>query len=66
MTDLAVNFTSADPASKAPGALRISNRCGSPDTYMKMSEFGQYAADMLYYSLEGEKKKEPRPVSRCY
>ena len=66
MTDLAVNFTSSDPAAKAPGALRISNRCGSPDTFMKMSEFGQYAADMLYYSLEGETKKEQRPVSRCY
>jgi hypothetical protein len=65
MSDLAVTFASADQAVKAPNALRLSNRCGAGNTFMTMAQFGQYAADMLYYSLEGAQKKEARPVMRC-
>jgi hypothetical protein len=66
MTDLAVTFASADTSVKAPGAMRIANRCGGSDTYMTMNQFAQYSADMIYYNLEGAAKKEPRPVSKCY
>jgi hypothetical protein len=66
MTDLAVTFASADTSVKAPGAMRIANRCGSGDTFMTMSQFAQFSADMIYYNLEGAAKKEQRPVSKCY
>jgi hypothetical protein len=65
MSDLAVSFSSSDPAVKAPNALRLSNRCGAGNTFMTMAQFGQYAADMMYYNLEGAQKKEARPVMRC-
>ncbi|HVT38039.1 MAG TPA: hypothetical protein VHE78_03275 [Gemmatimonadaceae bacterium] len=65
MSDLTVTFASSDPAVKAPNAMHFSNRCGARDTFMTMAQFGQYAADMLYYALEGAQKKEARPVMRC-
>jgi hypothetical protein len=65
MSDLAVTFTSKDPGTKAPNALRIPNRCGAGGEYMRMGPFAQYAADVIYFNLEGQKKKEPRPVARC-
>lgn len=63
--ELAVTFSSGDPATKAPGAIRIPNRCGSNDVFMTMQAFGQYCADMIWYSLEGEKAKAKKPVGRC-
>lgn len=63
MAELAIQFTSADPEVKAPSALRVPNRCGSRDVYLGMAAFAQYAADVVYYNLEGEAKKEPRPRS---
>ncbi|HLA91452.1 MAG TPA: hypothetical protein VJL28_13580 [Gemmatimonadaceae bacterium] len=65
MQELAVTYTSGDPATKPPGAIRISNRCGSNDLFMTMQAFGQYCADMIWYSLEGEKAKARKPVARC-
>ena len=65
MSDLTVSFVSTDAAVKAPGSMRVSNRCGSGDTYMIMTVFAKYAVDMVYYTLEGQQKKEPRPRSQC-
>jgi hypothetical protein len=65
MSDVTVTFASNDPAVKAPNALRVTNRCGSGNTFTAMSEFGQYSGDMVYYTLEGAQKKETRPALRC-
>jgi hypothetical protein len=65
MTNLAVNFTSADPAVKAPGAIRISNRCASGDTFMTHRVFAQYAVDMIWWQLEGQAAKGERPIVNC-
>ncbi len=65
MSDLQVTFLSNDPAVKAPSSLRISNRCGSGDMYLTMRQFGQFAADMIYFSNEGSAKKETKPTMPC-
>jgi hypothetical protein len=65
MTALAVNFTSPDKAVKAPGAIRISNRCAAGDIFMVNKVFAQYAADMIWWQLEGQAQKAERPVSNC-
>lgn len=65
MQDVAVTFASGDPAVKPPGALRVSNRCGATDVYMTMDAFGQFSADLIWFSLEGEKAKQRRPIGRC-
>ena len=64
MSDLQVFFTSGDPATKAPGAFRVSNRCGG-DVYMTMAAFGQYAAEMVIFTLEGARTKMNRPSAHC-
>ena len=65
MTALAVNFTSSDKTVKAPGAIRISNRCAAGDIYMLNKVFAQYAADMIWWQLEGQAQKADRPISNC-
>ena len=65
VTDLAVSFLSGDPKVKAPGAIRISNRCAAGDIYMLNKVFAQYSADMVWYQLEGQAAKADRPVSNC-
>lgn len=65
MTNLAVNFSSADAAMKAPGAIRISNRCASGDTFMTHRVFAQYSADMIWWQLEGQAAKAERPIVNC-
>lgn len=65
VTDLAVSFLSSDPAVKAPGAMRISNRCSAGNIFMINSVFAQFAADMIWYQLEGQAAKADKPVSRC-
>jgi hypothetical protein len=65
MTALAVNFTSPDKTMKAPGAMRISNRCAAGDIYMLNTVFAQYSADMIWYQLEGQAQKADKPISNC-
>lgn len=65
MTNLAVNFTTADPALKPPSAIRISNRCAAGDTFMTHRVFAQYAADMIWWQLEGQAAKGERPIVNC-
>ena len=64
-TELAISFVSNDPAVKAPGAMRISNRCAAGNIFMLNTVFAQYAADMIWYQLEGQAAKADRPVSNC-
>ena len=65
MSDVTVAFVSGDPAIKAPGAVRVANRCGGRDVFMSMADFAQYAAAMVWYSLEGAPSKQPRPTAHC-
>jgi hypothetical protein len=32
---------------------------------MNMAVFAKYGADMIYFALEGQSKKESRPTSKC-
>jgi hypothetical protein len=65
ITGLTVTFTSGDPKVKAPGALRVNNRCAAGDIYMLNKNFGQYSADMIWYQLEGQAAKADRPNVNC-
>ena len=65
MSEVTVAFVSGDPAIKAPGAVRVANRCGGRDVFMTMADFAQYAAGMVWYSLEGAPNKQPRPTAHC-
>lgn len=62
---LAVSFTSGDPSIKAPGAIRITNRCGAGDVYLLNKDFAQFSADMIWYQLEGQGAKADRPNGNC-
>ena len=65
MTNLAVSFTSGEPTVKAPGAIRITNRCGAGDIYLLNKDFAQFSADMIWYQLEGQAAKADRPNVNC-
>jgi hypothetical protein len=65
MRDVAVTFTPIDTTVKRIGSQRITNRCGDRDQLMTMTQFGQYVADMIHYTIEGEKAKAQRPALNC-
>jgi hypothetical protein len=65
VSDVAINFTSAEPSVKPPGAMRLDNRCGGERTYLTMSKFGQYVGDMVWWSMLPAGTKERRPAMRC-
>ena len=64
VSDVAVNFTSADAALKAPGALRLTNRCGGEKS-LTMVQFGQYVGEMVWWSITPPEAKEKKPAMRC-
>ena len=64
MTALAISFT-APAGTNAPGAMRITNRCAAGDIFLSHREFGQYAADMIWFQLEGQGAKADRPRVNC-
>lgn len=65
ITNLAVNFQASEAKAKSPGAIRISNRCAAGDIFMINKVFAQYAADMIWFQLEGQAAKAEKPVSNC-
>ena len=65
MTLLAVTFTNAPAGAKAPGAMRITNRCGAGDIYLGHREFAQYSAEMIWFQLVGQAAKAERPRVNC-
>lgn len=65
MTVVSMSFTSGDPAIKAPGTIRVNNRCGAGDTFVDHKIFAQYAADMIWYELEGKAAKAAKPIVHC-
>jgi hypothetical protein len=65
LRDVNVTFTPNDTTIRKINSQRITNRCGDPNQLMTMTQFGQYAAEMLYYVIEGEKAKAPKPVAKC-
>ena len=65
MSAVTMSFTSGDPAVKAPGTVRVNNRCGAGDTFVDHKIFAQYAADMVWYELEGKFAKADKPIVHC-
>ncbi|MGQ0647240.1 MAG: hypothetical protein ACT4P7_06685 [Gemmatimonadaceae bacterium] len=63
--ELTIQFTSSDPAVKAPGSMRVANRCGAGDTKMTVAQMARYAADFMAYNLAVDKKGLKRAVARC-
>lgn len=60
-----VTFAPNDATIKRFGSQRITNRCGDPNQVMTMAQFGRYAADMIFYVIEGEQAKAAKPVAKC-
>jgi hypothetical protein len=65
MTNLAVTFTSPASGAKAPGAIRITNRCGAGDVFLSHRDFATYAAEMIWFQLVGQAQKAERPRVNC-
>ena len=65
MTNLAVTFTSPASGAKAPGAIRITNRCGAGDVFLSHRDFATYSADMIWFQLVGQAQKAERPRVNC-
>jgi len=65
VSDAAVAFATTDPAFKAPGGLRLSNRCGGEQAYLTMSQFGQYVGEMLWWTMVPAAAREKKPSLRC-
>lgn len=63
--EIMVQFTTPDPTVKAPGMMRVTNRCGAGDTKMTIAQIAKYSADYLAYNLATDKKGLKRAVSRC-
>lgn len=65
MVMLAVTFTSPNSGVKAPAAIRVSNRCAAGDIFLTHRDFATYAAEMIWYQLEGQAAKAERPRANC-
>jgi hypothetical protein len=65
MTNLAVAFTAPAVGAKAPGAIRITNRCGAGDVFLSHRDFATYAAEMIWFQLVGQAQKAERPRVNC-
>jgi hypothetical protein len=62
--EIAIQFATTD-TTKAPNAVRVTNRCGAGDTFMTVAVFARFTADMLVYQLADEKTRGRRPASKC-
>jgi hypothetical protein len=65
ITSAAVTFASPDPKLKVPGNVRVNNRCAQNGIFLKNDVFGQYAGDLLWWQLEGDAQKAPKPTVSC-
>jgi hypothetical protein len=65
INELIIQFSSNDAAVKAPGTMRVSNRCGAGDTKMTIAQMARYAADFVAYGVAQDKKGMKRAVARC-
>jgi hypothetical protein len=65
VSDVAVAFAATEATVKAPGALRLNNRCGGERAYLSMSQFGAYVGEMVWWSMSPDGAKERRPALRC-
>jgi hypothetical protein len=59
------NFATTEPGLKVPTSVRMINRCGASSGVMTMKQFGTFAGEMIWYSLEGEKAKASKPMGKC-
>ena len=66
VADVTVRFTDAGAGATSPPVLRIVNRCGgSTNLYMRMRQFGEYAGEMIWWTLFGKDNKERKPSAPC-
>ena len=65
ITLLAISWQLADPKEKPPSAMRVTNRCAAGDIFMPNRVFAQYAAEMIWWQLEGQAQKADRPSGNC-
>jgi len=59
------NFSSSVGGAKLPTSVRMINRCGASGAVMSMKQFGKFAGDMIWYTLEGEQAKANKPMGKC-
>lgn len=62
--EITIQFATTD-TTKAPNAVRATNRCGAGDTFMTVADFTRFTVDMLVYQLADEKSRGRRPASKC-
>jgi hypothetical protein len=65
ISDLALVFSGGVATLKPPGGRSLRNSCGDVTVMMSMAQFGRYAGEMLAFYVEGEKKGERRPSTKC-
>lgn len=65
INEMVIQFSAPSADVKAPGAMRVANRCGAGDMKMTVAQMAQYAADYLSYNLAKERKGLKRAVARC-
>lgn len=63
ISNASVSFASAD-STRPPATINIANRC-SDQSYLTMKAFGEYAADMIWWTLTQAQTRERKPSSRC-
>ena len=63
--DLLLNFAGGDATLKPPGGKSVKNSCGDVTVLMSMAQFGTYTGELIAFYVEGEKKGERRPSSKC-
>ena len=60
-----VNFATAEPGVKLPTSVRLTNRCGASGAMMSMKQFGKFVGDMIWWSIEGDRLGENKPMGKC-
>lgn len=60
----AILFSASDPKAAPSAHVDVSPRCSDPKVSMAMAKFGQYAAELVIYTLAAD-PKPGRPNAKC-
>ncbi len=63
--EVQVQFNSLMSGVKAPGTMRVTNRCGAGDQRMTVPQMANFTANFLAFQLAADKKGMKRPTSKC-
>lgn len=63
--EVQVQFNSLMPGVKAPGTVRVTNRCGAGDQRMSVTQMANFTANFVAYQLASDKKGMKRPTAKC-